>query len=91
MSMGLFSSYKNSVPKYDKNKHIEQLKKLMAAKPKYYWIGIGKADFLYDSVVKLRGLYDEIGFPYTYRESAGTHNWNEWRLYLTEVAPHLFK
>ncbi|GAB4029695.1 hypothetical protein GCM10028809_20920 [Spirosoma gilvum] len=91
MSMGLFSSYRNSDPNYSREKHVTQLKALMAAKPKFYWLGIGKADFLYDSVTKLRGLYDEIGFPYTYRETAGAHNWNEWRLYLTELTPKYFK
>ncbi|WP_425290950.1 esterase [Spirosoma linguale] len=91
MSMGLFSSYRNSQPNYDKEKHVAQLKALMAAKPRFYWVGIGKADFLYDSVTKLRGLYDEVGLPYTYRETPGAHTWNEWRLYLTELAPHYFK
>jgi enterochelin esterase family protein len=63
----------------------------MAAGPKLYWIGIGKADFLYSTVTRLRNLYGEVGFKYTYRESEGTHNWNEWRLYLTELAPKYFK
>jgi enterochelin esterase-like enzyme len=91
MSMGLFSSFRNSNVSYDKEKHVTQLKTLMAAQPKFYWIGIGKADFLYSTVTKLRSLYDEIGFKYTYRETNGAHNWNEWRLYLTELAPKFFK
>ena len=91
MSMGLFSSYRNSDPNYNAEKHIAQLKTLIQAKPKYYWIGIGKADFLYETVVKLRSLYDSIGLTYTYRETNGTHNWNEWRLYLTEIIPKFFK
>lgn len=92
MSMGLFSSFRN-VPNtnYDKDKHIAQLKALIAAKPKYYWIGIGKNDFLFDTVTKLRALYDEVGLKYTYRESEGSHTWKEWRLYLTELAPKFFK
>lgn len=91
MSMGLFSSFRNNDASYNKEKHIAQLKALMASKPKLYWIGIGKDDFLYSSVTKLRSLYDEIGFKYTYRESAGNHTWNVWRLYLTELAPKFFK
>jgi enterochelin esterase-like enzyme len=91
MSMGLFSSFRNSNVSYDKEKHMAQLKALIAAKPKYYWIGIGKADFLYSTVTKLRSLYDEIGLKYTYRETNGAHNWNEWRLYLSELAPNFFK
>jgi enterochelin esterase family protein len=91
MSMGLFSSFGNNNSNYDKDKHIAQLKALMAAKPKLYWIGIGKQDFLYNTVVKLRALYDEVGLKYTYYESDGNHTWNMWRLYLTELAPKFFK
>jgi enterochelin esterase family protein len=68
MSMGLFSSFRNTDTSYNKEKHITQLKALMESKPKLYWIGIGKDDFLYATVTKLRSLYDEIGFKYTYRK-----------------------
>jgi enterochelin esterase-like enzyme len=91
MSMGLFSSFRNSSANYDKDKHVAQLKALIASKPKYYWIGIGKNDFLFETVTKLRSLYDEVGLKYTYRESEGSHTWKEWRLYLTELAPKFFK
>ena len=91
MSMGLFSSFRNANANYDKDKHVAQLKALTATKPKYYWIGIGKNDFLFDTVTKLRGLYDEVGLKYTYRESEGSHTWKEWRLYLTELAPKFFR
>ena len=92
MSMGLFSSFGNNPnPNYDKDKHVAQLKALIAANPKYYWIGIGKTDFLYKTVTELRKLYDEVGLKYTYRESDGSHTWKEWRLYLAELAPKFFK
>jgi enterochelin esterase family protein len=76
---------------YNKEQHVAQLKALMAAKPKLYWMGIGKDDFLYGTVTKLRSLYDEVGLKYTYRESEGSHTWGVWRLYLTELAPKFFK
>jgi enterochelin esterase family protein len=91
MSMGLFSSFGNNNSNYDKDKHVAQLKALMAAKPKLYWIGIGKQDFLYGTVTKLRSLYDELGFKYTYYENEGNHTWGVWRLYLTELAQKFFK
>lgn len=92
MSMGLFSSFRNRPnTDYDKSKHVDQLKALVAAKPKYYWIGIGKNDFLYETVTNLRTLYDEVGLKYTYRETEGSHTWKEWRLYLSELAPKFFK
>jgi enterochelin esterase family protein len=90
MSMGLYASFRSTIA-YDREKHVAQLNALKLANPKLYWIGIGKADFLYNTVTDLRKLYDENGFKYTYRETAGTHNWNEWRLYLTELLPVFFK
>jgi len=91
MSMGLFSSFGNNNTNYDKEKHVAQLKALMASNPRLYWIGIGKSDFLFGTVTKLKSLYDEIGFKYTYYENEGSHTWGVWRLYLTELAPKFFK
>lgn len=91
MSMGLLSAFGNNTGNYNREKHMEQLKALVAAQPKLYWIGIGKDDFLYGTVTKLRSLYDEVGLKYIYRESEGNHVWNVWRLYLTEFAPKLFR
>ncbi|MCP9753803.1 esterase [Lacihabitans sp. CCS-44] len=90
MSMGLFSSARND-GSYNKEKHIAQLKELQKNNPKVYWIGMGTDDFLYKSGIELRKLYDEIGFKYIYRENIGNHDWNSWRLYLTEFAPMCFK
>lgn len=58
---------------------------------KLYWIACGTTDFLYNGVVESMKKMDEIGFPYTYRESGGGHTWDNWRIYLTEFAPMLFK
>lgn len=90
MSMGLWSAARND-PNFDKNAYLVQLKALQNAKPKVYWIGIGTDDFLYKSCIELRKVYDEIGFKYTYRENIGNHDWNSWRLYLSEFAPLCFK
>jgi len=56
-----------------------------------YWIGIGKEDFLYKANVEYRQLLDRINMPYVYRESEGGHTWTNWRVYLSEFAPLLFK
>lgn len=58
---------------------------------KLYWIGVGKDDFVYQSVVKLRSTLDKHNFKYTYRESTGGHTWANWRIYLSEFAPQLFQ
>lgn len=58
---------------------------------KLYWIGMGKTDFLYQSGVDFRAKLDKLGMKYTYRESEGGHTWTNWRVYLSEFAPLLFK
>jgi enterochelin esterase family protein len=90
MSVGLFSSAAPNM-KYDKEANVKQLQALKAANPKVYWIAIGKGDFLYQSVVKLRALYDEVGLKYTYAETDNRHEWNAWRMYLADFAPMCFK
>lgn len=89
MSMGLQDN--NNLHTFNKDTYEQQLKALIAAHPKLYWIGIGKEDFLYQSVVKLRQKYDEVGLKYEYRETEGGHTWSNWSLYLSELAPKLFK
>ena len=58
---------------------------------KLYWIAIGKTDFLYKANEEFRAKLDGIGMPYQYRESDGGHIWKNWRIYLSEFAPKLFK
>ncbi len=56
-----------------------------------YWIGMGKTDFLYQNGTLFRNKLDEIDMKYTYYESQGGHTWRNWRIYLSEFAPLLFK
>jgi enterochelin esterase family protein len=67
------------------------LKKQMDNGYKVYWIGIGKTDFLYKDVTGYKQKLDEMGMPYTYRESEGGHIWKNWRVYLSEFVPLLFQ
>lgn len=69
----------------------QQLATLFAAKPKLYWIGIGKTDFLYDQNTGLRRYLTEKGYPYEYLETEGGHIWRNWRDYLTIFAGKIFK
>jgi enterochelin esterase-like enzyme len=56
-----------------------------------YSCSAGRQTSWYKGVPELWALYDEIGFKYHYRESEGGHSWINWRLYLSEFAPLLFK
>lgn len=89
MSMGLYSGLPGV--DYTKDQHVHQLEALKDAAPTLYWIGMGTEDFLYESVAPLLALYDEVGLEYVYRENAGRHDWNSWRLYLREFVSLLFK
>jgi enterochelin esterase family protein len=58
---------------------------------KLFWIGIGKSDFLYKSNQTLLTELDTRNIRHVYRESEGGHVWYNWRLYLSEFAPQLFR
>jgi enterochelin esterase family protein len=58
---------------------------------KLYWIACGKTDFLYKNNLEYREKLDKMGMKYVYRESEGGHTWRNWRVYLTEFTPMLFR
>lgn len=58
--------------------------------PKVFWIGIGKEDFLYDSLQVYRQWLDTNHIEYTYYESTGGHTWPNWQDYITRFLPKLF-
>ncbi|MCX4264830.1 MAG: alpha/beta hydrolase-fold protein [Muribaculaceae bacterium] len=68
-----------------------KLKTQFAKKPALYWIAIGDKDFLYEANREYRKLLDDNNWPYTYRESSEGHIWRNWRIYLSEFVPMLFK
>lgn len=68
-----------------------KLKTQFEKNPKLYWIAIGDKDFLYQANTDFRKMLDDKGYKYTYRESPDGHIWKNWRIYLTEFVPQLFK
>ncbi len=58
---------------------------------KLYWIACGNSDFLWQANLDYRNMLDSMNFPYTFRESDGGHIWRNWRIYLSEFVPQLFK
>lgn len=92
--VGLFSAAVRPLRSEDEHIHAnmaEKLSRQFANPPLLYWIAIGKDDFLYDTNVKFRELLDSQGLPYEYHESADGHIWKNWRRYLTDFLPRLFK
>lgn len=68
-----------------------KLKTQFSKKPALYWIAIGETDFLYKANEDYRKMLDEKGYKYTYYETGEGHIWKNWRIYLTEFVPLLFK
>lgn len=68
-----------------------KLKVQFDKQPALYWIAIGKTDFLYKANEEYRKMLDEKGYKYEYFENEDGHIWKNWRIYLTEFAPKLFK
>ena len=60
-------------------------------KPVLLWIGCGNTDFLYQANKEFMKKLDDAGYPYKYMETEGGHIWRNWRIYLTEFVPLLFK
>ena len=60
-------------------------------RPRLYWLGIGKDDFLYKDNAEFRKLLDKNRLRYTYHESAAGHEWANWRDYLVIFTQQLFK
>jgi len=72
----------------DRNQKIDNL---FSKHPKLFWIGIGKTDFLFKNNTDLRAYLDSKQHKYTYLETEGGHIWRNWRIYLSEFVPLLFK
>jgi enterochelin esterase family protein len=92
--VGLFSAA--ILPNQDVGSHIyqnldEKLEIQFAKKPKLYWIAIGKTDFLYNANTDFRKKLADKAYPYVYYESEEGHIWKNWRIYLTEFLPMLFR
>ncbi len=58
---------------------------------KLLWFATGKDDFLLGTTKGTLDLLKKHGFSPVYQETAGGHTWINWRNYLTEFAPQLFK
>jgi len=55
------------------------------------WFGTGKEDFLLTTTNATVDLFKRHGFSPVFVESPGGHTWINWRNYLSEFAPQLFK
>lgn len=92
--VGLFSAAVN--PRGNANVAVysdidAKLARQFEASPALYYIAIGNKDFLYQENKEFREKLDAKGYKYTYLESTEGHIWKNWRIYLADFAPRLFK
>ena len=58
---------------------------------KLLWFGTGKEDFLLSTTNATVDLFKRHGFSPVFVQSPGGHTWINWRNYLSEFAPQLFR
>ena len=58
---------------------------------KLYWIGCGESDFLIESAKTLDATLTRLGMKHTFFVNSGGHTWTNWRIYLNNFTPLLFK
>jgi enterochelin esterase family protein len=88
-SMGLGLQGNNDVTAYE-TANDAALKQAAKDLDLVYY-AIGTDDFLYNTSAPTRGMFDKYGITYVYNESGGGHTWINWRRYLTDFAPRLFR
>jgi enterochelin esterase family protein len=84
-----FKTVNMSLPAY--NNLADKLALQMKKGNKLYWMAIGKTDGLYESVQSYKTTLDSLHIPYKYVESTRGHIWSNWRSYMLEFTPMLFK
>lgn len=62
-----------------------------AREMKLVYYAMGKDDFLYGTVAPTRAMLERAGIRHVYNETGGGHTWINWRRYLADFAPRLFR
>jgi enterochelin esterase-like enzyme len=86
-SMGLMDT--TQLASYEKQNAAALARGAKQFKLVYY--AVGKEDFLYRSIAPTRALLAKYGIKDVYNESTGGHEWRNWRRYLADFAPRLFR
>jgi enterochelin esterase-like enzyme len=68
-----------------------QFRALKKAGYKLYFLACGDADFLIESAKTLDATLTKNGLKHTFFVNSGGHTWSNWRIYLNNFAPLLFK
>jgi len=85
LSMGIRVNDENKA-RYD-----AEFKALKKAGYRLYWIACGDSDFLIESARTLDATLTRLGMKHTFFVNSGGHTWTNWRIYLNNFAPLLFR
>ncbi len=89
-SMGLgLGNNQNQVADYEAANDAALKRDVRELKLLYY--AIGDDDFLQPTVKPTRAIFDKYGIRYVFHPSPGGHTWINWRRYLEDFAPRLFR
>lgn len=69
----------------------DKLKVQFSPAPKLYYIAVGRDDFVKKLNDDWRKKLDSKGYKYYYNETDGGHTWENWRKYLVDFLPRIFK
>jgi enterochelin esterase family protein len=61
------------------------------ARPKLLWVAMGKEDRGMEGNKRFLSILDQQNVKHEYLESSGGHTWMNWREYLTQFLPRLFR
>ncbi len=93
-SMGLQKGPTQGVPSDFEERNAKFLKNPQETNKlvKLFWIGSGKIDrTVFDGPKLLSETLNRYGIKHEYHETEGGHTWINWRRYLNEFAPRLFR
>lgn len=68
-----------------------KLKYQFKTPPKLYYIAVGRDDFVKKLNDDFRKKLRSKGYQFYYNETDGAHTWDNWRKYLVDFLPRLFK
>ncbi|HEX2977103.1 MAG TPA: alpha/beta hydrolase-fold protein, partial [Bacteroidales bacterium] len=74
-----------------KAEYDTQFKAVKKAGYKLYFLACGDSDFLIESAKTLDATLTRNGLKHTFFVNGGGHTWSNWRIYLNNFAPQLFK
>jgi len=68
-----------------------KLKELFSTSPALFYVAVGRDDFVKKLNDDLRNKLNLIDAQYYYNETDGGHTWENWRKYLVDFLPRIFK